>query len=67
MTQECPHCHRPIYDEEALLCHFCGESLRRTSRGTLGWFRRLSGPMGWAAMVCALLAGYIYWAIHRAP
>ncbi len=27
----CPSCQQPIYDEEALLCHFCGENLRRPS------------------------------------
>ena len=25
----CPSCKEPIYDEEALLCLYCGESLRR--------------------------------------
>lgn len=25
----CPHCKKPIYDDEALLCLYCGESLRR--------------------------------------
>ncbi len=32
----CPHCKKPIYDPDALLCHFCGESLDRPSRGVLG-------------------------------
>jgi predicted nucleic acid-binding Zn ribbon protein len=32
----CPHCQQPIHDDEALLCHFCGESLRRTSGGFMG-------------------------------
>jgi len=26
---ECPQCHNPIYDDEALLCLYCGESLDR--------------------------------------
>lgn len=25
----CPHCKKPIYDEEALLCLYCGEGLNR--------------------------------------
>lgn len=25
----CPHCKQPIYDDEALSCLFCGESLQR--------------------------------------
>jgi len=32
----CPHCRNPIYDDDALLCHFCGESLRWASRGAHG-------------------------------
>lgn len=32
----CPGCKNPIYDDEALLCHFCGESLRRPSQGLIG-------------------------------
>jgi predicted amidophosphoribosyltransferase len=24
----CPHCQKPIEDDEALLCLYCGESLR---------------------------------------
>ena len=31
----CPHCKKPIYDEDALLCLYCGGSLNR-SVGTLG-------------------------------
>ncbi len=31
----CPNCKKPIYDDEALLCLYCGESLRR-SAGFLG-------------------------------
>ena len=25
----CPHCGNPIYDDDALLCMYCGESLKR--------------------------------------
>lgn len=31
----CPNCKKPIYDDEALLCLYCGESLRR-GRGLMG-------------------------------
>ncbi|MDD5195894.1 MAG: hypothetical protein PHQ96_09545 [Candidatus Omnitrophica bacterium] len=27
----CPHCKKPIYDDEATLCLYCGESLERPS------------------------------------
>jgi hypothetical protein len=37
MTERiCPHCQQPIDDEDALLCHFCGESLGRSSSGFMG-------------------------------
>ena len=29
MEYICPHCKQPIYDEEALRCLYCGESLKR--------------------------------------
>jgi predicted nucleic acid-binding Zn ribbon protein len=28
----CPHCKNPIYDDEALLCLYCGESLNRPGK-----------------------------------
>ncbi|MCK5215456.1 MAG: hypothetical protein KAR05_08895 [Candidatus Omnitrophica bacterium] len=35
----CPQCGNSIYDEEALLCHFCGESLQRAGDGLLSKFK----------------------------
>ena len=35
-SSQCPYCKQPISDDEALLCHFCGESLGRTSSSVLG-------------------------------
>jgi DNA-directed RNA polymerase subunit RPC12/RpoP len=26
----CPNCKKPVYDDDALLCLYCGESLRRS-------------------------------------
>ena len=37
----CPHCKNPTYDDEALLCHFCGESLGRYSSGGIGAMRAM--------------------------
>ncbi|MFH1877755.1 MAG: zinc ribbon domain-containing protein [Candidatus Omnitrophota bacterium] len=31
----CPHCGKPVYDDEALLCLYCGENLER-GIGVLG-------------------------------
>jgi predicted nucleic acid-binding Zn ribbon protein len=28
----CPRCRKPIYDDEALLCLYCGESLNRPGK-----------------------------------
>jgi predicted nucleic acid-binding Zn ribbon protein len=28
----CPHCKNPIYDDEAILCLFCGEALNRSEK-----------------------------------
>lgn len=28
----CPHCKKPINDEDALLCLFCGKSLNRPNK-----------------------------------
>ena len=41
MDQEyiCPNCKNIVYDDEALLCHFCGDSLHRASNGALGQLR----------------------------
>ena len=36
MEYICPNCKNPIYDDEALLCLYCGESLRRPTKTTLG-------------------------------
>lgn len=32
MEHICPHCKKPVYDDEALLCLFCGGSLDRGRR-----------------------------------
>jgi len=38
----CPNCKKPIYDEDALLCLYCGESLKR-GVGFIGKLK-YSGP-----------------------
>ncbi|MBF0569792.1 MAG: hypothetical protein HQL18_03355 [Candidatus Omnitrophica bacterium] len=55
----CPHCRNLIYDEEALLCHFCGNSLNRSSSGFLG---RMRGPVGkwiWISIALVLAISFI--------
>ncbi|MBU4251833.1 MAG: hypothetical protein KKC39_08390 [Candidatus Omnitrophica bacterium] len=36
----CPHCQQPIYDDEALLCLYCGQSLNRS----VGFMGKLKYP-----------------------
>ena len=54
----CPHCHNPIADDEALLCHFCGESLGRASRGMIGGMRCAAGK--WFFILGALAVAIIF-------
>jgi hypothetical protein len=55
----CPHCKNPIYDPDAVLCHFCGESLERKSSGMLGGLR--SGMVKWvfAAVATMIIISFI--------
>ena len=52
----CPHCKKPIYDEEAVLCHFCGGSLGRTSSGLLGAMRGAGFKWVWITVALVLAA-----------
>lgn len=36
----CPHCQQPIYDDEALLCLYCGQGLNRA----VGFMGKLKYP-----------------------
>ena len=53
----CPHCGNPIFDEEALLCHFCGESLRRAARGFLGRIRYANRGIVWYFLTFLVMCG----------
>jgi len=53
----CPHCKKPIYDDDALLCLYCGDSLRRSS----GVISRLKYPRPRiiaTAVILLVLAGF---------
>ena len=52
----CPHCKNPIYDEDALSCHFCGNSLARASSGVFGKMREAGSKWMWITIVIILLA-----------
>ena len=49
----CPHCKNVIDDEDALRCHFCGESLGLgTSTGLIGAMR--GAGMKWVMATIAI-------------
>lgn len=54
----CPNCKKPIYDEDALLCHFCGESLNR-SEGFLGKIKSSPVKFLFAAVVMVVILSFI--------
>lgn len=56
----CPHCGNPIYDEDALLCHFCGESLQRAGRGFLGKIRYANQKIIWFFLVFLVLFTFVF-------
>jgi len=48
--QICPHCGKPIYDDEALLCLYCGENLNRG----VGFLGKMKYSVPWVA-VCIVV------------
>jgi hypothetical protein len=54
----CPHCKQPIYDDEALLCLYCGESLRR-GIGFMGKLRYPGHKIIIIIIVILVLAGFV--------
>ncbi|MBF0387505.1 MAG: hypothetical protein HQL20_06580 [Candidatus Omnitrophica bacterium] len=55
----CPHCRKVVYDEEALLCHFCGNSLNRTSNGLLGGMRGAGNKWIWVTIAVLVAVAII--------
>lgn len=58
MEYICPHCGKPIYDDEALLCLYCGENLRR-GVGLLGKMKYPTPRMLMLIVLGITLAGFI--------
>lgn len=56
----CSHCGNPIFDEEALLCHFCGESLRRAGEGFFGRIRYANHRILWYSLTFLVLCGFVF-------
>jgi len=55
----CPNCKSPINDDEALLCHFCGESLQRSNKGLLGNMKYGQQRIFWFFVIILVLLGFI--------
>lgn len=60
--QQCPRCHNPVHDDEALLCHFCGDSLRRSDTGVMSRLKysRLLPGLVLFLLICAFLLYLIF-------
>ncbi len=54
----CPHCKKPIYDDEALLCLYCGESLRR-GIGFMGKLKYTNPRAIFVIIVALVLVSFI--------
>lgn len=54
----CPHCKNPIYDDDALLCHFCGESLQYQG-GVMGKLKY--GHKALIAVLAVILGLMLFW------
>jgi len=59
----CPNCKNSIYDEDALLCHFCGESLQRAGQGFLSRIRYSHKRVVWYFVVFLVLCGFVFWIV----
>ena len=56
----CPSCKNLITDDEVLLCHFCGESLNRSSSGALGKINSGDFRIWFVILVIILIFGFIW-------
>lgn len=58
MATDCPHCHKPIEDDEALLCLYCGESLKRPI-GNFGKLKYAWTKYGLLALIVIIVLGFL--------
>ncbi|MBN1871056.1 MAG: zinc-ribbon domain-containing protein [Candidatus Omnitrophica bacterium] len=54
----CPHCGNPIYDDEALLCLYCGRSLRRKI-GIMGKIKNFSPQLILTLLIAVVLLSFV--------
>jgi len=56
----CPNCKNLTYDPEALLCHFCGESLQRAGSGFLSNLRYSNFKIIWIMLTLIVLLSFAF-------
>ena len=54
----CPHCKNHIFDDEAMLCLYCGESLGR-GVGFMGKLRYPKHKVAIVVLVISVLLGFV--------
>lgn len=54
----CPHCKQPIYDDEVLLCLYCGQSLNRPI-GFMGKLKYLKPKIIIVIIVALVLVSFM--------
>ena len=55
----CPHCGMAIYDDDALLCHCCGQSLERASKGFLGKVKYSNLKAVWFFVIFVIILSFL--------
>ena len=54
----CPHCGKPVNDDDALLCLYCGKNLNR-SVGFMGRIKYLKQRIVMVAFIAMVLLSFI--------
>jgi hypothetical protein len=54
----CPRCRKPVYDDEALFCLYCGESLGRPA-GFIDGLRRCRWAVTAVVLLIAALLSFL--------
>ncbi|MDD3374292.1 MAG: zinc-ribbon domain-containing protein [Candidatus Omnitrophica bacterium] len=55
---DCPHCGMMIIDDDALLCHHCGQSLERAGHGFLGRVRYSNRKVAFFFVIFIILLAF---------